>query len=62
MTARTGLITLAIVPIAILLLSPGFRIVFTGLEFTLFVYWGISCIINIITAILFKRPPEKQST
>jgi hypothetical protein len=62
MSGRTGLVILAIVPIAILLLSPGFGFWFTGVDYALFIFWGTSCIINIITAILFKRPQEKQST
>lgn len=64
MTARTGFIWLAIIPIAILFLAPLvlFEIDFLGFEITVFVLWGVSSITNIIAAILFKRPQEKQST
>jgi len=61
MTARTGFIFQAIIPITIFLLAPGFGITFTGLEFTVLIYGGVIFIINIIGAILFKRPQEKQS-
>ncbi|GAJ06398.1 unnamed protein product, partial [marine sediment metagenome] len=63
-TARTGLIFQAIIPISVLVLLPtaGPGIVFTGLDYTVFILWGISSIINIIAAILFKRPIKNQST
>ena len=38
MTARTGFIFQAVIPIAIFLLAPGFGIIFTGLEFTVLIY------------------------
>ena len=61
-TARTGLIFLAIIPISVLILLPtadrGIR--FTGLDYIVFIFWGISSIINIIAAILFKQPIENQ--
>ncbi|GAF75457.1 unnamed protein product [marine sediment metagenome] len=62
MTARTGFIILAVVPIAILLLAPiaGFVIDFLGFELTVFILWGISSIINITAAILYKTPQKKQ--
>ena len=66
MTARTGLIYQAIIPISVLLLLPifGFEagFVFTGLDYLPFIFWGVSSIINIIAAILFKRPIKNQST
>ena len=63
-SARTGFIWLAVIPIGILFLAPLvlFEIDFLGIEITVFVLWGVSSIINIIAAILFKRPQEKQST
>ena len=63
-TARTSLIFLAIIPISVLFLLPtaGPGIVFTGLDYTVFILWGASSIINIIAAILFKRPIKNQST
>ena len=62
MTARTGFIILAVVPIGILLLAPiaGFEIDFLGFEITVFILWGISSMINIIAAILYKTPRKKQ--
>jgi len=61
-TARTSLIFLAIIPISVLFLLPtaGPGIVFTGLDYTVFILWGASSIINIIAAILFKRPIKNQ--
>ena len=62
-TARTGFMILAICPIAVLLLTPimttGF--IYTGLDFTVFIFWGASSITNIIAAILYKTPKKKQS-
>ena len=60
-TARTGFIFQAIIPIAIFLLAPGSGITYTGLEFTVLICGVTIFIINIIGAILFKRPQEKQS-
>jgi len=62
MTARTGFIILAVVPIGILLLAPiaGFVIDFLGFEVIVFILWGISSIINIIAAILYKTPQKNQ--
>ena len=69
MTARTGLIYQATIPILVLLLLPVYGIlwfedgfVFTGLDYIVFILWGASSIINFIAAILFKRPIKKQST
>ncbi len=63
-TARTGFMIVAICPIAILLLAPimttGF--IYTGLDYTVFIFWGASSLINIIAAILYKEPQKKQST
>ena len=63
-TARTGFMILAICPITILLLAPimttGF--IYTGLDYTVFIFWGASSITNIIAAILYKEPQKKQST
>ena len=61
-TARTGLIFLAIIPISVLFLSPGFGYVVTGLDYIAFIFWGTSSIINIIAAILYKEPIKNQST
>jgi len=62
MTARTGFIILAVFPIGVLLLAPiaGFEIDFLGFEITVFILWGISSMINIIAAILYKTPQKKQ--
>lgn len=64
MTARTGLLFLAIIPISVLILLPtaGSGIVFTGLDYIVFIFYGVSSIINFIAAILFKRPIKNQST
>ncbi|MHA1234136.1 MAG: hypothetical protein ACTSQL_03505 [Promethearchaeota archaeon] len=61
-TARTGLIFLAVIPISVLILSPGFGFVLTGLDYIAFIFWGASSIINIIAAILYKEPKKNQST
>ena len=61
-TARTGLIFLAVIPISVLILSPGFGFVLAGLDYTAFIFWGASSIINIIAAILYKEPKKNQST
>lgn len=66
MTARTGfffqtfpifafLLIFAITPIEM-------GIVFTALDYTIFIFWGISFILNVIGAILYKPPKKKQST
>ena len=64
MTARTGFIFLAIIPISILLLAPivAFEIDLLGFEITVYILWGASSIINIIAAILYKTPKKNQST
>jgi len=64
MTARTGFLFLAIIPISVLILLPtaGPGIEFTDLDYTAFILWGVSSIINFIAAILFKRPEKNQST
>ena len=64
MTARTGFIFQAIAHISILLLIPVAvpEIVLTGLDFTVFIFWGASSIINIVAAILYKPPQKKPST
>jgi hypothetical protein len=36
-------------------------IVFTTLDYTLFIFWGISFIMDVIGAILYKPPKRKQS-
>ena len=62
MTARTGLIFQAIIPISVLFFGlnaiGGF--VFTGLDYMPFILYGVSSIINFIAAILFKRPIKNQ--
>ena len=62
MTARTGLIFQAIIPISVLLLALNAVgvFVFTGLDYLPFIFWGVSSIINFIAAILFKRPIKNQ--
>ena len=64
MTARTGFLFLAIIPISVLILLPtaGPGIEFADLDYTAFILWGVSSIINFIAAILFKRPEKNQST
>ena len=63
-TARTGFVILAITPIAVLLLAPinisGF--IYTGLDFSVFIFWGASSITNFIAAFLYKEPKKNQST
>jgi len=63
-TARTCFLFLAIIPISVLFLLPGVDsgIRFTGLDYIVFILWGVSSIINFIAAILFKRPIKNQST
>lgn len=36
-------------------------IVFTYLDYTIFIFWGVSFILNVIGAILYKLPKKKQS-
>ncbi len=64
MTARTGLIFQALIPLPVLFFAinavGGF--VFTGLDYIPFIFYGVSSIINFIAAILFKRPIKNQST
>ena len=63
-TARMGFMILAICPIAVLLLAPssisGF--IYTGLDFSVFVFWGASSITNFIAAFLYKEPQKNQLT
>ena len=63
-TARTCFLFLAIIPISVLFLLPGVDsgIRFTGLDYIVFILWGVSSIINFVAAILFKRPIKTQST
>ena len=58
MTPQTGFIFQAIAHISIFLLIPAAipEIVLTALDFTVFIFWGASSIINIIAAILYKKP------
>ena len=64
MTARTGLIYQAIIPISTLFfgLAAVGEFPFTGLDYIPFILYGVSSIINFIAAILFKRPKKKQYT
>ena len=62
MTARTGLMFLAVIPISVLFLAPVAGFVLTGLDYIVFIFWGTSSIINIIAAILYKEPKKNQST
>jgi len=64
MTARTGFLFQAIIPISVLVLLPvaAPKIVFSALDYTAYILWGVSSIINFIAAILFKRPIKNQST
>ena len=64
MTARTGfffqtfpIVVFLLIPIA----NPNMPIVLTGLDYTIFIFLGASCLINIIAAILYKVPQKKQS-
>ncbi|MFX0075155.1 MAG: hypothetical protein ACFE96_06920 [Candidatus Hermodarchaeota archaeon] len=65
MTARTGFIfqTFPIfVYLLIFAIAPiDMGITFTALDYTIFIYWGISFVINIVGAILYKPPKKKQS-
>ncbi len=63
MTARTGFLFQAIAHISILILTPVAvpEIVLTGLDFTVFIFWGASSILNIIAAILYKPPQQPPS-
>ena len=62
MTARTGLIFLAVIPISVLFLAPFAGFILIGLDYIVFIFWGASSIINIIAAILYKQPVKNQST
>jgi len=66
MTARTGFFfqTFPIFAyLMIFLIAPTETgIVFSGLDYTIFIFWGISFVLNIIGAILYKLPQKKQST
>ncbi|NHJ22134.1 MAG: hypothetical protein EAX91_14405 [Candidatus Lokiarchaeota archaeon] len=66
MTARTGFFFQTFPIIAYLIIftiSPvELGIVFTTLDYTLFIFWGISFILNVIGAILYKLPKKQQST
>lgn len=66
MTARTGFFfqTFPIISyLMIFLIAPTeIGITFTALDYTIFIFWGISFIMNIIGAILYKPPKKKQST
>ena len=65
MTARTGFIfqTFPIISYLIIFaIAPvDLGIVFTTLDYTIFIFWGISFILNVIGAILYKLPKKKQS-
>ncbi len=63
-TARTGFMILAIVPIAVLIIAPGTisGFIFTGLDFSVFIFWGASSITNFIAAFLYKEPKKNQPT
>ena len=65
MTARTGFFFQIFPIIAYLIIfaiSPvELGIVFSTLDYTLFIFWGISCILNVIGAILYKLPKKKQT-
>lgn len=63
-TARTGFIILAVVPIAVLIIAPGTisGFIFTGLDFSVFIFWGASSITNFIAAFLYKEPKKNQPT
>ena len=37
-------------------------IVFTGMDYTVFIFWGISSILNVIAAVLYKKPVKYRST
>jgi hypothetical protein len=63
-TARTGFFILAVVPIAVLIIAPGTisGFIFTGLDFSVFIFWGASSITNFIAAFLYKEPKKNQPT
>ncbi len=61
-TARTVYIFEAIIPISVLIIGPAYNIVFSGLDFIIFILWGISSVINIIAAIVYKSPKKKQQS
>lgn len=66
MTARTGFFfqTFPIFAyLIVFLIGPTETgIVFTAIDYTIFIFWGISFILNVIGAILYKVPKKKQST
>ena len=61
-TARTVYIFVAIIPISVLIIGPAYNIVYTGLDFIIFVLWGISSVMNIIATIIYKPPKKKQQS
>ncbi len=66
MTARTGFFfqTFPIFSyIIIFLIGPTeWGITVTAIDYTLFIFWGVSLVLNVIGAILYKVPQKKQST
>lgn len=62
-TARLWLIYQAVTPIFPFIIFPFVNsgIVLTGMDYVVYIFWGISSIITIIAAILYKDPAKNLS-
>lgn len=58
-TGRTILIIGGVIPITVLLLGPMYNIMYTSLDYTVFILWGVSSIIDFIAAIMYKSPKKE---
>lgn len=59
-TARNVLIIMTITPIGFFIGILFYNVTFMGIDFVVFILWGATSIIDIIAAILYKPPKEKQ--
>ena len=55
-TARTVYIMGGLVPIGVFIIGPFYNFLYTGLDIMVFVLWGITCILDIIAAFIYKTP------
>ncbi len=62
-TARKALIVQAVFLLGLYLLPlvPS-DFVFTGMDYTVFIFWTTSSILNVIAAVLYKKPVKYRST
>lgn len=59
-TARSVLTIMTITPIGSLIAIFFYYPDFTGIDFVVFIIWGVSSIIDIIAAIIYKVPKKSQ--